>query len=221
MTWDTRQRGMLAAMGLRVWGEPAAVAEPASALPALVPVPVLHPSAAAPVSPPPSLEQNPSANSPHLAHWLVVGEPQSALEAARGLAFGGDAERLLDNMLRAIGVSRGADDARSPASTAFLTHALQSSLPAEPSACAPYLQPQIAEVQPRIILAMGALAVQALLGSSEPVGRLRGRVHRCQGLPVIVTYDPSYLLRSQADKAGAWADLCLARDTLALAAQAP
>jgi DNA polymerase len=83
------------------------------------------------------------------------------------------------------------------------------------------LQQQIAQVKPQIILAMGTFAVQAVLGSTEPVGKLRGRVHRCQGLPVIVTYDPAFLLRSPADKAGAWVDLCLARDTLARAADLP
>jgi len=152
---------------------------------------------------------------------MVVGEPQSALEAASGLPFAGDAGRLLDNMLRAIGLSRGADDGSSPASQAFLTHALKTSLPTDGSTpCAADLQQQMARVQPQIILAMGTLAVQALLGSAEPVGKLRGRVHRCHGVPVIVTYDPGYLLRSPADKAGAWADLCLARDTLAQSAGA-
>ena len=156
---------------------------------------------------------------------MVVGEPQSALEAASELAFGGDAGRLLDNMLRAIGVSRGAGDGISLASQAFLTPALKSSPPALTAdgqpACAAYLLELLAKVQPQIILAMGKFAVQALLGSTEPVGKLRGRVHFCQGLPVIVTYDPAYLLRSPADKAGAWADLCLARDTLARAAELP
>ena len=229
MSWDTRQRGMLAAMGLRVWGEPVAHAAVIAAPPASEPVPL-------PVNPPAvsvpqraSTEQSPPGNIPHLAHWMVVGEPQSAPEAESGLPFGGDAGHLLDNMLLAIGVSRGADGGSaggSPASQAFLTHALKSSQtvdgsPVCSSTCAPYLQQQMSQVQPQIILAMGAHAAQALLGSAEPVGKLRGRVHRCQGLPVIVTYDPTYLLRSPADKAGAWADLCLACDTLAQAAEAP
>ena len=214
MTWDARQRGMLEAMGLRVWGAPAAPAVATAELPG----PTQSPAAVSPPTlPVPQREALVKAASPplHSAHWMVVGEPQSAPDAANGLPFTGDAGRLLDNMLRAIGLGRSSAGGE-PASQAFLTHAMKSSPPTEGTA--PYLQPQIAQVQPQIILAMGAFAVQALLGSAEPVGKLRGRVHRCEGVPVIVTYDPAYLLRSPADKAGAWADLCLARDTLAQSA---
>ena len=212
MTWDLRQRSMLEAMGLKVWGEPAAELGAAAALPAALPV------APAPVavSPPQGHEQTATGHRTHAAHWMVVGEPQSAPDAARGLPFTGDSGRLLDNMLRAIGLCRGAGDASSPAGQAFLTHALKSGQPTDGAApCAPDLQQQISQVRPQIILAMGAFAVQALLGTAEPVGKLRGRVHHCGDVPVIVTYDPAYLLRSPADKAGAWADLCLACDTLA------
>jgi len=60
---------------------------------------------------------------------------------------------------------------------------------------------------------MGRFAVQSLLQTSDPVGRLRGRVHHYQGVPVIVTYHPAYLLRSLSEKAKAWQDLCLALET--------
>ena len=70
-------------------------------------------------------------------------------------------------------------------------------------------------LQPRIILALGTLAVKTLLQSAEPIGRLRGRVHRYAEVPVVVTYHPAYLLRNQQDKARAWADLVLARSVLA------
>ena len=73
---------------------------------------------------------------------------------------------------------------------------------------------KVALVQPRIILAMGRFAVQALLQSTEPLGKLRGQVHQYEGVPVIVTYHPAYLLRSPADKAKAWADLVLALQTV-------
>lgn len=209
MTWDARQRGMLEAMGLRVWSEPAL----AVILTAAPPEPVNPP--ATPVPKREIREQPAASNNTQLAHWMVVGEPQSAPDAAGGQPFTGDAGRLLDNMLRAIGLSRSTAGG-APASQAFLTHVLKSGAPAD--GAAPYLQQQIAQVQPQIILAMGSFAVQALLGSAEPVGKLRGRVHRYEGVPVIVTYDPAYLLRSPADKAGAWADLCLARDTLAQSA---
>jgi DNA polymerase len=81
--------------------------------------------------------------------------------------------------------------------------------------CEAFLQRQIALVQPRMILAMGRFAVQSLLRSTEPIGKLRGRVHRYQGVPLVVTYHPAYLLRNLADKARAWEDLCLAADALA------
>ncbi len=68
-------------------------------------------------------------------------------------------------------------------------------------------------VQPRIILAMGRFAVQSLLGTQEPIGKLRGRLHQYEGMPVVVTYHPAYLLRNLPDKAKAWADLCLALDS--------
>ena len=74
---------------------------------------------------------------------------------------------------------------------------------------------QIELLQPRIILAMGRFAVQALLRSDEPIGKLRGRVHRYQGVPLVVTYHPAYLLRNLPDKARAWDDLCLAASVVA------
>jgi DNA polymerase len=79
---------------------------------------------------------------------------------------------------------------------------------------------QIELLQPRVILAMGKFAVQALLRSDEPIGKLRGRVHRYQGVPLIVTYHPAYLLRSLPEKARAWEDLCLAAQVAEQAVQA-
>jgi DNA polymerase len=86
--------------------------------------------------------------------------------------------------------------------------------PAELARCEPFLVRQIELVRPQVILAMGRFAVQALLRTDEPIGRLRGRVHRYQGVPLIVTYHPAYLLRNLLDKAKAWDDLCLAMDTM-------
>ena len=94
-------------------------------------------------------------------------------------------------------------------------------MPDELAKCEPFLIRQVQLVQPRIILAMGAFAVQSLLRSTEPVGRLRGRVHRYQGVPLIVTYHPAYLLRNPVDKAKAWDDLCLAVETLAASGASP
>ena len=79
--------------------------------------------------------------------------------------------------------------------------------------CEPFLIRQVALVKPKIILAMGRFAVQSLLRSSDPIGKLRGRVHHYQGVPLIVTYHPAYLPRNLEEKARAWDDLCLAAQT--------
>jgi uracil-DNA glycosylase len=166
-----------------------------------------------------------SAAEPQLApraDWLIVGEAPSEDEDAQGEPFAGPAGKLLDNMLRAM-VIDGQPLARH--SNVFITNVLKCRPPADrnPSSaevamCQPYLLRQIALLQPKIILAMGRFAVQALTGSSEPLGKLRGRVHALQGsslqTPVIVTYHPDYLLRNLPDKAKAWADLLLAMQTL-------
>jgi DNA polymerase len=92
--------------------------------------------------------------------------------------------------------------------------------PQELAVCEHFLRREVALVQPKVILAMGRFAAQTLLqgslpeGSKLPFGKLRGQVYRYQGIPVIVTYHPSYLLRTQTDKARAWADLCLALDVV-------
>jgi DNA polymerase len=84
--------------------------------------------------------------------------------------------------------------------------------PEEVVQCEPFLSRQVALVRPKLIIAMGRFAVQSLLKTTEPIGRLRGRLHRYEGVPVIVTYHPAYLLRTPIDKAKAWADLCLAME---------
>jgi DNA polymerase len=150
---------------------------------------------------------------PH-AHWMVVGEAPGEQEDRQGEPFVGPAGQLLDNMLGAIGLTRS--DAP-PERQVFIANTLKcrppknrNPDPAETAQCAPFLERQIALVSPRIILAMGRFAAQALLASDAPLGKLRGRVHQYRGVPVVVTYHPAYLLRTPADKARAWEDLCLA-----------
>jgi len=150
------------------------------------------------------------------ADWMVVGEAPGENEDRQGEPFVGVAGQLLDQMLQAVGRSRQGQGAQG----AYIANVLKCRPPAnrnpqpqEIAQCEPYLVRQVALLQPRLILAMGRFAVQTLLGSSEPIGRLRGRVHRYQGVPVIVTYHPAYLLRNPIDKRKAWADLCLAMDT--------
>ena len=151
------------------------------------------------------------------AHWMIVGEAPGEQEDQQGEPFVGAAGKLLDSMLRAIGRGRGEG---SPEQQVYIANTLKcrpprnrNPEPAELAQCEPYLQRQIALIQPRIILAMGRFAVQQLLRSQEPIGRLRGRVHRYEGVPLVVTYHPAYLLRNLADKSKAWEDLCLAMKT--------
>ncbi|MCV2361539.1 uracil-DNA glycosylase [Paucibacter sp. TC2R-5] len=159
---------------------------------------------------------------PVRADCLVVGEAPGEQEDAQGEPFAGQSAQLLGNMLRAINLSFALDpNSVVPEQQVYLSSALKCRPPpgstpgaAELEQCRPYLARQIELVKPRVILAMGRLAVQTLLGSSEPLGRLRGRVHDYQGSPVIVTLAPSYLLRNLGEKARAWEDLCLVQATL-------
>ncbi len=148
--------------------------------------------------------------------WMIVGEAPGENEDLQGEPFVGAAGQLLDNMLRAVGRSRSGEGAKG----AFIANVLKCRPPAnrnpqpqEVAQCEPFLARQVALVKPKIIVAMGRFAVQSLLRTEEPIGRLRGRVHRYEGVPVIVTYHPAYLLRTPADKARAWEDLCLAMET--------
>ncbi len=171
------------------------------------------------------------------ADWMVVGEAPGETEDRQGQPFVGPAGQLLDAMLAAIGLSRQADDAMNsvasgadPADAAgpndlkrgvYIANVLKcrppgnrNPQPDEIAQCEPYLRRQVALVQPKVILAMGRFAVQSLLQTGEPIGRLRGRVHHYAGVPVIVTYHPAYLLRALPDKAKAWQDLCLALEVM-------
>jgi uracil-DNA glycosylase len=157
------------------------------------------------------------------AQWMVVGEAPGEQEDLKGEPFVGAAGRLLDQMLQAIHITRAlpADGVvLEPARQVYIANTLKcrppgnrNPQPEELQQCEPFLQRQLQLLRPRIILAMGRFAVQSLLRSAEPIGKLRGRVHRYEGVPLVVTYHPAYLLRNPMDKAKAWADLCLAADT--------
>ena len=152
------------------------------------------------------------------AHWMIVGEAPGEQEDQQGEPFVGKSGQLLDNMLRAIGLTR---HEAPPHQQVYIANTLKcrppgnrNPQPDELAQCEPFLIRQVELVRPRIILAMGRFAVQSLLRSTEPIGRLRGRVHDYQGVPLIVTYHPAYLLRSLEEKARAWDDLCLAVETV-------
>lgn len=147
------------------------------------------------------------------ADWLIVGEAPGENEDLQGEPFVGQAGMLLDNMLKALGLNRR--------QKVYIANVLKCRPPGnrnpepdEVAQCEPFLRRQVELLQPRIILAMGRFAVQALLQTNEPIGKLRGQVHRYNDVPVVVTYHPAYLLRNLPEKAKAWADLCLALEVL-------
>ena len=167
--------------------------------------------------------------------WMVVGDVPDEDEDRAGAPFAGQDGVLLANMLRALGLQRAnplpsAVAAPAPvqpvAQRAYVTNVLKcrpalGAMPqaAELAQCAVHLQREIALVQPKMILAMGRFANQVLLAESpalvtQPLGKLRGVLHRYQGVPVVVTYPPKLLMRNSADKAKAWADLCFAAAAL-------
>jgi uracil-DNA glycosylase family 4 len=150
------------------------------------------------------------------AEWLFVGEAPGAEEDARGEPFVGQAGRLLDNMLAALGLARGRN--------VYIANVLKcrppnnrAPEPAEAEACRPYLERQLGLIHPKLIVALGKSAASLLLGTDATIASLRGRVHQYRGTPLIVTYHPAYLLRNLPDKAKAWEDMLLARRTVAAA----
>ena len=160
------------------------------------------------------------------AHWMVVGEAPGEQEDLQGEPFVGAAGELLERMLAALALRRAVQGPEPEAQRVFIANTLKcrpprnrNPQPEELQACEPFLVRQIALLQPRVILAMGRFAIQSLLQSGEPVGKLRGRVHRYRGVPLVVTYHPAYLLRNPADKARAWDDLCLAAQVAQQAVQ--
>ncbi|MBI5936746.1 MAG: uracil-DNA glycosylase [Betaproteobacteria bacterium] len=147
------------------------------------------------------------------ADWLIVGEAPGADEDRLGEPFVGQAGKLLDAMLAAIGLQRGRN--------VYIANVLKSRPPGnrdprpeEVAACLPYLERQIDLIRPKLIVAVGRFAAQSLLSTDTPISRLRGKLHEYHGVPLIVTYHPAYLLRTPADKARAWEDLLLAAATL-------
>ncbi len=159
--------------------------------------------------------------------WLIVGEAPGEEEDRQGLPFVGRAGQLLDKMLAAMGLTRE--------QKVYIANVIKcrppqnrNPDPVEIAQCTPFLLRQVGLLRPRLILAMGRFAAQTVLAEGGrfsadalrqmPLGKLRGQVHEVQlaglVLPVVVTYHPAYLLRSPAEKSKAWADLCLAMDTM-------
>lgn len=146
------------------------------------------------------------------ADFMCVGEAPGGTEDELGRPFVGAAGQLLDKILAAIKLAR---------SDVYICNVLKhrppgnrNPMPDEVQACSPYLIRQIELIQPRVIVAFGTFAAQTLLNTREGIGKLRGRVHRYYGVPLVVTYHPAALLRNPAWKRPAWEDVQLARKLL-------
>lgn len=145
--------------------------------------------------------------------WLFIGEGPGSEEDARGEPFVGQAGKLLDNMLAALDIARGQG--------VYIGNAVKCRPPgnrtpeaAEIAACRPWLERQIALLQPKIIVLLGKSAVHSLLRQDKSLASLRGQRFEYAGIPTVVTYHPAYLLRNLPDKAKAWEDLLFARRVL-------
>jgi len=143
------------------------------------------------------------------AEVMFIGEAPGANEDLQGEPFVGKAGMLLNSMLQAMNLAR---------TEVYIANILKcrppnnrDPAPQEVAQCTPYLQQQIALMKPKVIIAVGRIAAQFLLGSSEPMGRLRGkRYHYGEfKIPLFVIYHPAYLLRSPAEKGRAYDDLLL------------
>jgi DNA polymerase len=154
------------------------------------------------------------------AAWFVAAGAAGAADEAAGEPLAGEAGKLLDNMLLAMGLSRN--------DNAFIANVVKCRptgedgrdrppAPDEAMACMPYLQRQIELIQPAVLVALGKTAAVYLLGlpPDSPVGKLRGQVFHYGDLPLVVTYHPAYLLRKLTEKSKSWADLCLALEAYA------
>ncbi|MEX3582589.1 MAG: uracil-DNA glycosylase family protein [Burkholderia sp.] len=145
------------------------------------------------------------------ADWMLVGEAPGENEDKQGEPFVGQAGKLLDSILHALSLERN---------NVYIANVIKcrppgnrNPQPDEVARCEPYLQRQVALVKPKLIVALGRFAAQTLLKSGGSIASMRGRVHQYEGVPVIVSYHPAYLLRRLPDKSKAWTDLCLARET--------
>jgi DNA polymerase len=190
-----------------------------AARPAMAPAPA---PAARPAAPPLSqvaavlvdapcrLYAEAGAQTPAQGGWLVVADMPPEADGRHGEPFAGDAGRLLDNMLRALKLH----DGKTPVHLVRTHRGVAAGQPGSPRPMPEAFGEHAAALAPRVVLAMGPLAAQSLMQSADPLGKLRGRaVPLGTGdAQVVATYHPAYLLRNPADKARAWADLCLAAE---------
>lgn len=144
------------------------------------------------------------------ASWMFIGEGPGSEEDRRGEPFVGPAGKLLDAMLAALSLERAKD--------VYIANAVKCRPPMnrtpatdEVESCRPFLRRQIELVRPKVLVALGRPAAQTLLETEVRINAVRGKPFTYEGIPVVVTYHPAYLLRNPSDKGKAWEDLCLAR----------
>lgn len=136
---------------------------------------------------------------------LFVGEAPGRDEDLQGEPFVGEAGQLLTKMIKAMGFER---------SDVYICNVIKcrppenrNPLPAEIESCCPFMQRQIKAIAPKAIVALGTFAAQTLLGSKEPISKLRGRFHKYHGIALMPTFHPAFLLRSPEKKREVWSDL--------------
>jgi uracil-DNA glycosylase len=142
------------------------------------------------------------------ARLMFVDEGPGEEEDKEGRPFVGKAGRLLTKMIRAMGLER---------EDVYIANVVKCRPPGnrdpevlETDTCLPFLDAQISAIKPEVIVALGRIAAHALLGTRESLSKLRGKIHQRNGIPIMPTYHPSFLLREEKErryKAEAWADL--------------
>jgi DNA polymerase len=143
------------------------------------------------------------------AALMFVGEGPGADEDEQGLAFVGKAGQLLTRIIEAIDLKR--DDV-------FIANVIKCRPPQnrnpEPDeivSCQPFLEAQIRAIRPKVLVGLGKFAGQWLLKTAEPISRIRGRLGQYEGIPVMPTWHPAYLLRNPAAKRDVWEDMKVVR----------
>ena len=146
------------------------------------------------------------------AELVIVGEAPGQKEDLTGEPFVGRSGQLLTRMLGAIGLRRD---------QVYICNVIKCRPPSnrDPSSeevetCSPFLLRQVQAIDPRVVMTVGKFASQRLLGVDESMGRMRGQTHQWEGLPVVPSYHPAYLLRNPAAKRQAWEDLLRVRALL-------
>lgn len=146
------------------------------------------------------------------AELVVVGEAPGAEEDRRGLPFVGPAGKLLDLLLLSVGF---------PRDQVYICNVIKCRPPRnrdpqadEVAACTPWLKGQLELIRPKVLLGVGRFAGQMLTGSDASMGQMRGRVHSYDGIPVVATYHPAYLLRNPQATRGTWQDFQLLKQVL-------